>query len=74
MIYYRARGEFHDYFTGYTTVAGELVTKRERNVNFRYLSDNCFVLVRTSRYNTCRTFGVRKPIDERQVKEIHADD
>lgn len=74
MIYYRANSEYHDYFTGYTTVPGELVTKRERNGNFRHLSDNCFTLVRTSRYNTCRTFGVRKPIDERQVKEIHADD
>ncbi|MBO5960922.1 MAG: hypothetical protein J6P99_03710 [Paludibacteraceae bacterium] len=52
MKYYRSNGEYHDYFTGYTTVPGELITKRERNTHFRYLSDNCFTLVEVSKRDT----------------------
>lgn len=60
MKYYRAKGEYHDYFTGYTTVPGELVTERERNTKFRYLSDHVFEPVLCSRRDTYISFGARK--------------
>lgn len=59
MKYYRANGEYHDYFTGNTTIPGELITKRERNRHFRYLSDNCFTTVEVSKRDTYFSFGAR---------------
>ena len=56
MIYYRARKEYHDYFTGNTTVPGELITREQRDSMFRYLSDNCFECVRVERTHTCDAF------------------
>ena len=60
MKYYRVKGEFHDYFTGNTTVPGELVTQRERDTKFRFLNDNVFERVLCSRHDTYTAFGVRK--------------
>lgn len=67
MKYYRAKGEHYDYFTGYTTVPGELLTQRERDTKFRYMSDNVFDLVQCSRRKTYFCFGVRKPYDEADI-------
>ena len=49
----------HDYFTGYTTIGGELLTERERNTKFRYLQDDCFESVEVSKKNTFWCFGAR---------------
>lgn len=59
MRYYRATKEAYDHFTGWTLIAGELVTPHERNTRFRYLSDLCFEEVEVSRKRTYRMFGVR---------------
>lgn len=49
----------HDYFTGYTTIKNELLTKRERNTKFRYLNDDVFSVVEVSKNNTFWNFGAR---------------
>lgn len=59
MRYYKAITEKHDYFTGYTTVYGELITEKERNTKFRYLMDDCFQPVEVSKKNTVWIFGCR---------------
>lgn len=59
MLYYRAKVEKHDYFTGYTTAIGELLTEKERNSKFRYLSDDVFEAVNVSRKRTFWSFGCR---------------
>ena len=62
MKYYRTKGDFHDYFTGWTTIEGELVTPRERETRFRYLKDSCFEEVEVSKKKTFISFGMRKEI------------
>lgn len=59
MKYYRAKGEFHDYFTGWTTVDGELLTEKERNTRFRYLYDSCFSVEEIKKTETYMFFGAR---------------
>ena len=59
MLYYRAKKEKHDYCTGYTTIPGELLTERERDTKFRYLSDDVFEVVNVSRKRTYWSFGCR---------------
>ena len=59
MLYYRAKAEKHDYFTGYTAIPGELLTQRERDTKFRYLSDDIFDTVEVSRKRTFMMFGCR---------------
>ena len=59
MKYYRAIGEFHDYFNGWTTVENELLTEKERNTKFRYLSDLCFKIVEHPKNRTYKSFGCR---------------
>ena len=59
MLYYKALTEKHDYFTGYTTVKGELLTPHERNTHFRYLYDDIFQPVNVSRKKTVFIFGAR---------------
>ena len=59
MKYYRAIAEKHDYFTGNTTIKGELVTERERNTKFRYLGDDIFEPVEISKKKTFWSFGAR---------------
>lgn len=49
----------HDYFTGYTTILGELLTEKERNTKFRYLYDEVFQIVNINKNNTCFIFGAR---------------
>lgn len=49
----------HDYFTGYTTVKNELLTEKERNKKFRYLSDDVFQVVEVSKKKTFWMFGAR---------------
>lgn len=63
MKYYRPRKEVHDYFTGYTTIEGELLTEKERNTKFRYLQDTVFEVVEVSRKRTYWMFGARFPMD-----------
>lgn len=70
MIYYRARAEYHDYFTGYITVPGELITIKQRNRAFRYLSDNCFEMVRVKRTETHWFFGARFPDSDAEVEVL----
>lgn len=48
-----------DYFSGYSTVKNELLTKRERNTKFRYLQDDIFKPVNVSKKNTYWFFGAR---------------
>lgn len=64
MKYYRALAEKHDYFTGWTTVKNELITQKERDTRFRYLSDDVFEPVEVSRKKTFINFGVRFEIKE----------
>lgn len=64
MKYYRALAEKHDYFTGWTTVKNELITQRERDTRFRYLSDDVFEVVEISRKKTFFSFGARFEIKE----------
>ena len=65
MKYLKPIVERHDYFTGWTTVVGELLTEKERNRRFRYLPDEIFKTVYVSQKKTCRVFGSRF--------EIHAE-
>ena len=65
MKFYKAIAEKHDYFTGYTTIMNELVTQKERDKKFRYLTDNCFVIVEVSKKKTYWFFGARFEIEER---------
>ena len=65
MVFYKVvKGDKHDYFTGYTTVLGELVTPRERNTKFRYLTDDVFEKVNVSKKKTVWIFGARYEIKE----------
>lgn len=59
MKYLKAIAEKHDYFTGYTTVKNELVTQKERDTKFRYLSDSVFEPVEISRRRIFWSFGCR---------------
>lgn len=59
MLFYKAIAEKHDYFTGWTTIKNELLTEKERNSKFRYLSDACFVPVEVSKKKTFWSFGAR---------------
>ena len=70
MIYYRACGEYHDYFTGNTTVPGELVTSKKRYSAFRYLSYHCFEKVRVKRTQTHWFFGARFPDSDAEVEVL----
>lgn len=62
MKYYRVIKEKHDYFTGNTTIYGELLTEKERNTKFRYLFDDCFQIVNVNKNNTVFIFGARYEI------------
>lgn len=59
MKFYKATMEAHDYFTGNTTIKDELVTQRERDTKFRYLSDSVFEEVDVSKKKTFWNFGAR---------------
>ena len=70
MIYYRARGHYMDYFTGYETVPGELITRKQKDSMFRYLSDNYFEKVRVKRTQTYWCFGARFPFSDAEVEVL----
>ena len=72
MLYYRANAEKHDYSTGYTTIIGELLTQRERDSKFRYLSDDVFDVVEVSRKRTFTMFGCR--FEKATVNSIYPGD
>lgn len=60
MLYYKVNtGDKHDYFTGNTTIKNELLTEKERNTKFRYLTDEYFTPVNISRKNVYFSFGAR---------------
>ena len=59
MLYYKALDEKYDYFTGNALILGELVTPRERNTKFRYISDEYFQIVDVSKKKTFWNFGAR---------------
>jgi len=59
MKFYKANCEKYDYFTGNTLLQNELLTERERNTKFRYLSDNNFSVVEVSKKRTFWSFGAR---------------
>ena len=59
MKYYKALKEVHDYFTGWTLVKNELVTEKERNTKFRYLSNAVFKEVEVSKKKIYFNFGCR---------------
>lgn len=59
MKYYRVRKESHDYFTGWTAIKNELITRKERETRFRYLMNDVFEEVEISRKKTYMSFGVR---------------
>lgn len=63
MLYYKVNAEKHDYFTGYTTVIGELITEKERQKNFRYLPDHIFSKVQIPKNKTVFIFGARFEIE-----------
>ena len=70
MLYYRANAEYHDYFTGNTTIPGELITERERNTKYRYLSDNCFTKVKISKRDVYISFGARYVYKDAKVEVL----
>ena len=59
MKYLQVLEEKHDYFTGWTTVKNELLTEKERNTRFRYLSDEFFRPVNVKRGHIYWMFGAR---------------
>lgn len=59
MKYYRAAAEKHDYFSGNTTIINELLTEKERNTKFRFLSDSVFEVVEVSKKKIYWSFGAR---------------
>lgn len=59
MKYYRAKGEFYDYTTGWTTVYGELLTEKERIKRFSNLRDSCFSVEEIKKTETYMFFGAR---------------
>ena len=59
MKYYLALEEKHDYFTGHTLIEHELITEKERNTKFRYISDEYLKPVEISKNKTFKMFGVR---------------
>lgn len=65
MKFYKvAKDNVHDYFTGYTTVKNELLTEKERNSKFRYLTDDVFQVVEVSKKKTFWMFGARFEVKE----------
>ena len=67
MLYYRVKPEFDcklDYFTGYSTIKNELLTPRERNSKFRYLTDDVFETVNVSCKKIYWMFGARFALDK----------
>lgn len=63
MLFYKVKREVHDYFTGNTTIVGELLTQKERDTKFRYLNDTIFEKVNVSKKKTCWIFGARYEIN-----------
>ena len=59
MKYLKPITQKHDYFTGWTTFTGELLTQKERNRRFRYLPDDIFRTVYVSKKKTYKSFGHR---------------
>jgi len=59
MLFYKAKKECCDYFTGNTLIENELLTARERNTKFRYIPDSYFDIVEVSKKGTYISFGVR---------------
>ena len=59
MKYYKVNAERHDYFTGWTTVCGELLTEKERFRRFPHLSDLIFTVVEVPKSKTVFIFGAR---------------
>lgn len=64
MLFYKAKREVHDYFTGYTTIENELVTQKEKDTKFRYLMDDVFEPVNISKKKTFWCFGARFEIKD----------
>lgn len=63
-FYKTVKDNVHDYFTGYTTVKNELLTEKERNSKFRYLTDDVFQVVEVSKKKTFWMFGARFEMKE----------
>ena len=59
MVYFKARQEKYDYFTGFAVVENELLTAKERNTKARYIPDFNFQVVDIPKTNTFKIFGVR---------------
>jgi len=59
MMYYKALDDRYDYFTGNALVKNELITPRERNTKYRYISDRFFSVVNVKKTETYFNFGVR---------------
>lgn len=59
MKYYRAKGEFYDYSTGWATIETELLTEKERNTRFKHLPDYCFSVEQIKKTDTYKSFGAR---------------
>lgn len=57
--YYKALGDFRDWFNGTWTREGELLTPRERHSKYRYLSDDKFKEVAIAPRSTCFVCGRR---------------
>ena len=73
MMYYRAKEEAYDYFTGYPMIKGELFTDLERNRLVRYISDDKFDIVDISRKQTHKYFGVRKAVPGAKITVYNFD-
>lgn len=63
-------GDKYDYFTGHTTIKGELLTQKERDTKFRYLNDEFFTPVEVSKRDIYWSFGARFKYGMRQGELI----
>ena len=71
MRYLLPLAERHDWFTGYTTIPGELLTSKERTKRFPHLPDSMFATVEISQNKTSVFCGVRKPLWGESPELVH---
>lgn len=59
MRYLKATADAYDYFTKNALIVNELVTQKERDTKYRYISDYFFKPVEIPKNRTFKSFGVR---------------
>lgn len=59
MKYLKAKHDAYDYFNKNAIVKDELITMKERDRLYRYISDTCFTEVEIPKSKVFTMFGVR---------------